>query len=501
MSRTFTYKFDTPTYKGVSSFDVGLFIDGQFVDSVDKETIDVVNPANGNVLTSVTAGSAKDVDIAVQAAKKAYKSTWGLRAPGARRARLLNKLADLIEQNGDELAALEALDVGKPYRSARLFDVGGIVSTLRYYAGWADKIQGKTIETTEKKLAYTRHEPIGVVGQIIPWNFPMMMLSWKIGPALACGNCIVLKPSELTPLTTLRIASLINEAGFPPGVVNFVNGYGHTVGDAITTHPGIGKVAFTGSTVTGRKVLEAAARSNLKNVILELGGKSPSIIFDDADLDVVIPWTGHGIYLNQGQACSASSRLYVQEGIYDEFIKRFTAFSEAITIGDPFDGATKHGPQASKAQFEKILGYIESGKSEGAKVQYGGNRHGTEGYFIQPTIFTECKPHMKIVREEIFGPVAVVSKFKTEEEAIELANDSNYGLASSIFSTNINTAIRVAHAIEAGTAWVNCANFPEPYIPTGGFKQSGIGRELGEYALANYTEVKAVHVNLGLQMR
>jgi len=353
------------------------------------------------------------------------------------------------------------------------------------------------IETHEQKLAYTRHEPIGVVGQIIPWNFPLLMLAWKFGPALATGNAIVLKPSEFTPLTALFMCSLVNEAGFPPGVVNVVTGYGSTAGQAISEHPGIDKVAFTGSTLVGRKIMETAARSNLKNVTLELGGKSPNIIFNDADLDLAIDWAAHGIYWNHGQCCCAGSRIFVQSGIYDEFLKRFTAKSRTIKLGDPFGSDIDQGPQVSEAQFNRIMGYINSGIEQGATVHLGGKRHGTEGYWIEPTIFTDTRPDMQIVQEEIFGPVCTVIKFEDEDDVLRQANDTLYGLAAAVFTNDITRGIQIAHKLHAGTAWVNCVNSLHPNVPFGGYKQSGIGRELGEYALNNYTNVKAVHVNLG----
>ncbi|KDQ51384.1 hypothetical protein JAAARDRAFT_140360 [Jaapia argillacea MUCL 33604] len=500
MVGTFSYKFDTPTFKGTSTFPTGLFINGKFVDPVEDATIDVINPTNAKVIGKVAIGSSRDVDIAVKVAQDAFDKSWGLNVAGSERGKLLWKLADLMEQNADELAALEALDVGKAYSVARNFDINGCIATLRYYAGWSDKDHGQTIETDENKLAYTRHEPIGVVGQIIPWNLPLVMMCWKIGPALATGNTIVLKPSEVTPLSALRMCSLVNEAGYPAGVVNIINGLGSTVGQAMSEHMGIEKIAFTGSTVTGRKIMEAAARTNLKNVTLELGGKSPNIIFDDAEIEQAVKWAAHGIYFNHGQACAAGSRIFVQAGIYDEFMKRFTAHSQALTLGDPFEPTTYQGPQVSQTQFDRIMNYIDSGKKDGAKVHIGGGRHGSEGYFIQPTIFTNCRPEMKIVKEEIFGPVAVVIKFTDEEDVVRQANDTAYGLASAIFTQNINLALRVAHKIQAGTVWINCTNFPEVNVPFGGYKQSGIGRELGEYALRNYTAVKAVHVNLGHKM-
>ncbi|KAF9563464.1 aldehyde dehydrogenase [Agrocybe pediades] len=497
MTGTFTYEFDTPAYKGTSTIHTGLFINGQWVDPVQGGTIDVVNPAKGNIITSVAGGSKEDVDIAVQAAQKAYKSSWGYKVPGAQRGKLLSKLADLIEQHSAEIGALEALNTGKIYSKA-LGEIGSVVSVIRYYAGWADKVQGKTIETREDKFAYTRHEPYGVVGQIIPWNFPLGMFSWKIGPALATGNVVVLKPSELTPLSALRVCDLINEAGFPPGVVNVVNGYGNTVGQSIAEHPNISKVAFTGSTLVGRKILKAAAETNLKVVTLELGGKSPTVIFDDADLQKAIQWAAFGIFFNMGQVCTAGSRIFVQETIYDTFLDQFTKAAEhlASKTGDPFGTDSEHGPQVSQTQFERVMGYIDAGKKAGATVHVGGERHGEEGYFIKPTIFTNTTPDMKIVQEEIFGPVAAVIKFKDEEDAIAKANDTVYGLACNIFTQNVSRAIKVAHALEAGSAWVNCANTAEPGVPFGGYKQSGNGRELGEYAIDTYTQVKAVHINL-----
>ncbi|PPQ79486.1 hypothetical protein CVT24_010143 [Panaeolus cyanescens] len=504
MPGTYTHSFDTPRYKGDVTVHTGLFINNEWVDPVEGGSIEVINPTTGKHITTVSAAGPKDVDLAVDAAAKAFKTTWGLHTPGTERGRLLNKLCDLFEQRMDEFSALEALDTGKIFDKARHIDIKLTLDVFRYYAGWADKVQGKTIETNEHKLAYTRHEPFGVCGQIIPWNFPLMMLSWKVGPALATGNTIVLKPSELTPLTALKFAELIVEAGFPPGVVNILNGYGPVAGQAISEHQKIAKVAFTGSTLTGRKIMKAAAESNLKVVTLELGGKSPTVIFDDADLDQAVKWAAHGIYFNMGQACTAGSRIFVQEGVYDKFIDAFTGVTQYITAktGDPFSGGMEHGPQVSQVQFDRIMSYIESGKSEGATLHIGGQQHdpASGGYFIQPTIFTDCKPDMKIVKEEIFGPVAAVMKFKTEEEAIALANDTSYGLACHVFSMNINRAIRVAHALEAGTAWVNCAQSGDVAVPFGGYKQSGIGRELGQYALDVYTQVKAVQINIGARV-
>ncbi|KAF8839025.1 aldehyde dehydrogenase [Paxillus ammoniavirescens] len=500
MPSAFTKTFDTPTYKGTITVPLGLYINGEHIDPVEGGTIEVVNPATGKVITSIAAGTKADIDIAALAAQKAYKTSWGFKVPAAERGRLMFKLADLMEKHIEEFAALDALANGKAFKTAHSRDNAGAIAVMKYYAGWADKISGKVIETNDRKLSYTRHEPIGVVGQIIPWNVPMFSLSLKIAPALATGNTMVLKPSELTPLSALLFSTLVKEAGFPPGVINIVNGYGATAGQAISEHPIIGKVAFTGSTLTGRKIMEAAAKSNLKPVTLELGGKSPTVIFGDADLEQAVKWAIHGIYFNHGQNCCAGSRIFVQEGIYDEFLKQFTEQALAIKVGDPFEEDTYQGPQVSETQFNRVMGYIESGKADGATVHLGGARIGNEGYFIQPTIFTECQPHMKIVQEEIFGPVACVLKFKTEEEVIEEANNTTYGLAASVFTKDIDKGFRVAHALEAGNMWINCANQAEIQMPFGGFKQSGIGRELGEYALENYTNVKAVHVNLGMRL-
>ncbi|KAJ7504773.1 aldehyde dehydrogenase [Mycena galericulata] len=497
-----TIEFDNAAYKGSISMNSGLFIDGKWVDPVEPDMIDIINPATGKKIAAVSLGSSKDVDIAVKAAQKAYKTSWGLKCPGTERGKLLARLADLVERDTLQFAALETINVGMPFNIAKFSDLGASISSIRYFAGWSDKIQGKSIETNQTKLAYTRQEPYGVVGQIVPWNVPLAMLCWKVAPALATGNCIVLKPSEMTPLSALKFADLVVEAGFPPGVVNIVNGYGTTVGKAISEHMDISKVAFTGSTLVGRKILEASAKSNMKVVTLELGGKSPTIIFDDCNLDQTVKWTVAAMYGNMGQSCVAGSRIFVQEGIYPQFMEKFTAMVKGLgqATGDPFAPTTQHGPQVSQVQFDRIMGYIESGKADGATVYVGGDRHGTEGYFIQPTIFTDCTPEMKIVKEEIFGPVSAVMKFKTEEEVIEAANATTYGLSACVFSENISRALNVVHALESGSTFVNSAQLLDTAIPFGGYKASGIGREQGEYALATYTQVKAVHVNIGLQI-
>ncbi|KAJ7058949.1 aldehyde dehydrogenase domain-containing protein [Mycena amicta] len=501
MPPIFSYSFKTPSYTGETSFSTGVHINGEFCEGTTGTTIPVVNPATGQVVGNVSEATPADVDAAVQAAQTAYDTVWGLNAPPEKREGLLRTLAALIERDADELAAIESLNNGKTFWMSRNADVPASISMLKYCAGWAGKLAGQTIETDAKKLAYTRVEPWGVVAAIIPWNFPLLNFVVKIAPMLAAGNAVVIKPSEITPLTALRVCSLIKEAGFPDGVVNVVVGYGHTTGQAMAAHMGIRKLSFTGSTLTGRKVMAAAAESNLKAVTLELGGKSPNIIFNDApDLEQAVKWSAMGIFTNQGQMCYAGSRIYVQAGVYDAFLEMFTAAARAITLGDPFEPEVQQGPQISALQFERVMGYINSGKAEGAKAHLGGEAMGGEGYHIQPTIFTETKPEMKIVREEIFGPVAVVIKFEDEDDVIRQANDSLYGLTAAVFSSDIERAITTAHKLQAGTVWVNFFGHFSNGMPFGGYKQSGSGREFGEYAMREYTQVKAVHVNLGHRM-
>ncbi|KAI6355670.1 Aldehyde dehydrogenase [Pyricularia grisea] len=473
----------------------GLFINNEWVEAVDKKTFETINPSTEEVICSVSEATEKDVDIAVKAARKAFEGEWKQTTPG-QRSKLLTTLADLTEKNLELLAAVEALDNGKSIAMAK-GDVGAVAGCLRYYGGWADKIEGKTIDIAPDMFHYTRSEPIGVCGQIIPWNFPLLMLAWKIGPALATGNTIVLKTAEQTPLSALVFANLIKEAGFPAGVVNIISGFGKVAGAAISAHMDIDKVAFTGSTVVGRTIMKAAASSNLKKVTLELGGKSPNIIFNDADIEAAVSWVNFGIYYNHGQCCCAGSRIYVQEGVYDKFVAAFKERAEKNKVGDPFKEDTFQGPQVSELQFNRIMEYIKSGKEEGATIETGGERHGDKGYFIQPTIFTNVRPEMKIMKEEIFGPVVAMAKFKTEEEVIALANDTNYGLAAAVHTKDLNTSIRVSNALKAGTVWVNCYNMLHHQLPFGGFKESGIGRELGEAALANYTQTKSVAIRLG----
>ncbi|KAN0063424.1 hypothetical protein ACQY0O_004590 [Thecaphora frezii] len=508
-----------------------LFINNQFVPALDGKTFATVNPTNGKEIGQVAEASAKDIDVAVKAAREAFVNVWGensgcpgtsdgrcwdrhwtaadlltfptpsvfplsLTAPGHERGKLLLKLADLVEANADVLASIESLDNGKAYSIARGFDVAAVAANLRYFGGWADKNEGKTIETNNSKFTYTRHEPIGVCGQIIPWNFPLLMFAWKIGPALATGNTVVLKTAEQTPLSALKMCELIVEAGFPPGVVNVVSGFGAVAGAAISNHMDIDKVAFTGSTLVGRNIMKAAASTNLKKVTLELGGKSPNVIFKDANLEQAVKWAAFGIMFNHGQTCCAGSRVYVEEDIYDDFIAKLTEVCKSLSVGDPFEENTFQGPQVSQLQYDRIMAYIDEGKKGGAKLHLGGERKGTDGYYIEPTIFTDVDPDHKIAREEIFGPVVVVSKFKDEKELLRIANDSMYGLAAAVHSRDISRAIETAHKLHAGTVWINCYNQLDPQVPFGGFKASGIGRELGEYALQNYTNVKSVHLNL-----
>ncbi|KAI9263190.1 aldehyde dehydrogenase domain-containing protein [Phascolomyces articulosus] len=492
---TVNFATEVITSKGDKlSFNTGLFINNEFVEGAN--TIDVINPTNGEKICAVQAAEEAQVNAAVDAAEKAYREVWS-KTPSRDRARLMHKLADLIDANVDEIAKIETLDNGKGIAFSKGYDIPEVSKTLRYFAGFADKLHGKVIET-EGKLSYTRHEPIGVCAAIIPWNFPLMMAGWKLGPALCTGNVVVLKTSEITPLSALKLAELIKEAGFPPGVINIITGYGAIAGDKLARHPKVGKVAFTGSTAVGRMIMKASSESNLKKITLELGGKSPNIIFDDADLDQAVAWAHKGVFFNHGQCCCAGTRIFVQEGIYDKFLERFKEYTSKTKVGDPFDQDTFQGPQVSQVQFDRIMSYIKTGKEEGATCFMGGNRLGDSGYFIEPTVFTDVKGSMKIMQEEIFGPVVAVSKFKDVDDVIDKAHDTTYGLAAAVFTQNITRAVTVANRLEAGTVWVNCYNELDYNTPFGGYKQSGIGRENGEYALENYYQVKAVKINVGL---
>ncbi len=473
-----------------------LLINNEWVDSISGRTFETINPATGEAICRVAEADAPDVDKAVQAARTAFTTGKWAKISATERGKLLYKLADLIEAHADELARLETLDNGKPLNESMNIDLPLTIACYRYYAGWADKIQGKTIPINGPFFCYTRHEPVGVVGQIIAWNFPLLLQAWKLAPALAAGNTVVLKPSTHTPLTALRVGELILEAGFPPGVVNIVPGYGATAGVAIARHMDIDKVAFTGSTEVGHRIMEAAAKSNLKRVILELGGKSPNIVFADADMNAAIEGAHLALFFNQGQCCTAGSRLFVEEKCYDEFVAKSVERAKRRVIGDPFDPKTEQGPLVSQEQFNKVTSYIESGMREGARLLYGGNRVGDRGFFLEPTVFADVQDHMKIAQEEIFGPVMSIIKFKDLDEVIRRANATTYGLAAAVWTRDLKTAQAIANNVRAGTIWVNCYNAIDAAAPFGGFKQSGIGRELGEYGLREYTEVKTVTVRL-----
>ena len=473
-----------------------LLIANRWVASESGKTFATINPSTGEEICEVAEAGAADVEQAVRAARLAFEhGPWRSMRP-SERGRLLYRLADLIESNGDELARLESLDNGKPVSVAKAVDVTKTVACYRYFGGWSDKVHGKTIPIDGDFLCYTRHEPIGVVGQIIPWNFPMLMMAWKLAPALATGNTAILKPAEQTPLSALRIGELIMEAGFPEGVVNVLPGFGPTAGAAIASHMDVDKVAFTGSTEVGHLIMEAAAKSNLKPVTLELGGKSPNIIFADVDLDEAVEGAHMGLFSNQGQSCCAGSRVFVEETIYNEFVERSIARASRRIVGDPFDPRTELGPLVDQTQFDRVMGYIESGRSAGAKLACGGNRIGKRGYFIQPTVFADVQDDMQIAREEIFGPVMSVISFKSLDEVISRANRTKYGLAAAVWTRDMKKALAVANGVRAGTVWVNCYNVMDTRSPFGGFKQSGIGRELGEYGLQQYTQVKAVIAKL-----
>ncbi|TNY21893.1 putative aldehyde dehydrogenase [Rhodotorula diobovata] len=484
------------------SVPTGLFLDNEWRDAADSSTFEVLNPSNGQPIATVAHAKQADVDAAVVSSRKAFRTTWGTNAAPEERARLLNKLADLMERDVQFLAELESLNGGKGVRIARDMDLADSIACLRYYAGWAGKVAGETIETSSTKLAYTLLEPIGVCGQIIPWNYPIMMWAWKVAPALAAGCTIVMKPSELTPLTALALCNLIVEAGYPAGVVNVVPGLGTTAGAAIASHPRIDKVAFTGSVATGRRIMEAAAKSNLKKVTLELGGKSPSLVFPSADLEEAANWSALGIFYNSGQDCTAGSRVFVHEDVHDAFVEKFAEKARACAIGNPLDESTSFGPLISAPQRDKVLGYISAGIEQGAELVTGGKKWQEEngGFYIEPTILTGCKPGMKVVEEEIFGPVCSIIKFSSEEEAIEMANDSIYGLAAGCFTSDAKQAMRVSKALSAGTVWVNNYGLLSNAVPFGGMRQSGIGRELGRQGIYEYCSSKSVLHNIGEEL-
>ena len=475
-----------------------LLIDGRWVDG--SKTFDTINPATEEVLTQVVEASSADVDRAVQAARRIFEDRNGAwrKLSASERGRLLWKLADLIESNIDELAELETLDNGKPIFESRYVDMPMVIDVLRYYAGLATKIHGETINTFETAFTYTLREPVGVVGLIVPWNFPLLLASWKLGPALACGNTVVLKPAEQTPLTTLKLGELSIEAGFPAGVINILTG-GPETGKAIVVHPGINKIAFTGSTAVGKEIMRGAA-DTLKRVTLELGGKSPNIVFSDADIDGAVRGAINGIFYGKGEVCNAGSRLFLESKLKDEFTEKLVARASKLRPSDPLDPKTRLGAIVSQDQMKTVLGYIEAGKSDGATLVAGGKRasvNGDKGFFLEPTIFGDVKNEMKIAREEIFGPVLSVMAFDDIDEVIERANNNPYGLAAAVWTKDVKRAHMVSRRLKAGTVWINTYGLMDAALPFGGYKSSGFGRELGAHAIEHYTEVKTVWLNMG----
>jgi acyl-CoA reductase-like NAD-dependent aldehyde dehydrogenase len=475
-----------------------LLINGQWAGGA--QTFATLNPATGEVLTQIVEASAADVDRAVDAARRAFDTKGGpwRKMSASERGRLIWRLADLIEQHIDELAELETLDNGKPIFESRNVDMPMVIDVLRYYAGWATKIHGETVNTFESAFTYTLREPVGVVGLIIPWNFPLLLASWKLGPALACGNTIVLKPAEQTPLTTLRLGELAIEAGIPAGVLNIVTG-GPETGKVIVKHPGIDKIAFTGSTAVGKEIMRGAA-DTLKRVTLELGGKSPNIVFADSDIDSAVKGAINGIFYGKGEVCNAGSRLFVESRVHDEFLEKLVGRARKMVPGDPLDSKTRMGAIVSQEQMQTVLDYIEAGKREGARLIAGGNRasvDGGKGFFIEPTVFGGVTNEMKIAQEEIFGPVLATLKFDEVDEVVDLANRNQYGLAAAVWTRDIKKAHQLSRQLRAGTVWINTYGLMDAALPFGGYKSSGFGRELGQAALEHYTEVKTVWMNMG----
>jgi phenylacetaldehyde dehydrogenase len=480
-----------------------LLIDGDWVEAASGRTFETFDPATEASLGSVAHGEAEDIDRAVRAARRCFDdqhSDWRRMTP-SERGKVIHRIGDLILEHADELAMLETLDNGKPLAIAKAADVTLAADLFHYMSGWATKIEGNTVPISaltapeSEFLAYTRKEPVGVVGQIIPWNFPLLMAAWKLGPALAAGVTVVLKPAEQTPLSALRLGELMMEAGLPAGVVNIVTGFGDA-GAALAANDAVDKVAFTGSTEVGRRIVQAAA-GNLKKVTLELGGKSPQVLYKDADLEVSIPGAANGIFFNQGQCCNAGSRLYIEKDVFDEVVQGITDEAGKITVGPGTDADTQMGPLISEEQFDKVLGYMSSGVDAGAHASTGGGRVGDHGYFVQPTVLTDTTPEMKVVREEIFGPVVCAIPFDSEEDVVDTGNATSFGLAAGVWTRDINKAHRTAHRLRAGTVWINCYSVFDAAMPFGGYKESGWGREMGHNALDNYLETKSVVTQLG----
>ncbi len=474
-----------------------LLINGKWQEAASGKTFPTYNPATGEVLSNVAEADTPDVDLAVFAARRAFDhGPWG-KMTASERGRLLWKLADLLEQHTEEFAALESLDNGKPLTVARVADIPLAVDMFRYMAGWTTKIEGNTIPISvpytpgARYHAFTLRDPVGVVAQVIPWNFPLLMAAWKLAPALAAGCTIILKPAEQTPLTAIRLGELICEAGFPDGVVNIIPGYGETAGAALASHPMVDKIAFTGSTEVGKLIVHAAT-GNLKKVTLELGGKSPNVIMQDADLSVAIPGAASAIFFNHGQCCCAGSRLYVHKSHFDKVVEGIAEEAKKICVGPGWEPGTQLGPLVSEEQLNRVKGYIDAGLVEGACAFTGGKQVGTRGYFVEPTVFTNTTKNMKVVKEEIFGPVVAAMPYDTLDEVVDQANDSSYGLAAGIWTTNLSKAHSLAAAMRAGTVWVNCYNIFDAALPFGGYKESGWGREMGHNAIDAYTETKSV---------
>lgn len=477
-----------------------LLIGGQWVDAASGKSFDTYNPATGEVLAKVAEGGAADIDAAVKAARKALEGPWGKMSP-AEREKVLHKLADLVEKHAEELAQLETLNNGKTIREAKNGDLPLSIGLLRYFAGWPTKIHGETVPVSvpyfpgAKFLHYTVREPVGVVGAIIPWNFPLLMAIERVAPALACGNALILKPAEQTPLSAIRLGELCLEAGVPAGVINVVPGFGADAGAALAAHMDVDKITFTGSTEVGREIVKASA-GNLKKLSLELGGKSPNIVFADADLEAAAKGMFMGIFYNQGQCCSAGSRVFVERSKYDELVGALAERAKTVRQGPGMDPKTQMGPLVSREQQKRVMSYVESGKKEGAKLLAGGEPAAGEGFFVKPTVFSEVKDSMKISQEEIFGPVVTVMPFDTMDEVIARANGTAFGLVAGIWTKDIKKAHRMTQALKAGVTWVNCYHFVDAAAPWGGYKQSGYGREKGQYAIDLYTQLKSVWIDL-----